>query len=469
MLLNLLVKPLWLYVEALVQNHIGHTAFGTFSAYYALSFVLLAFADLGLNQYATKEMAQGRAFLQESFPALFGLKTAMTLIFPLAVAGAGAAIGFSREDLWLLFWVAASVALLQLLQLFRSVLQARQLFNTDSLFSILDKALLICMIGALLLSTLSLERYVYGRVLATVLAVALAYLVVGRHTGWVWPRWQQQRLLGLLRGSLPFAFMTLVYGLNEKIDMVLLERLYSGREAGLYAAAYRWVDAVMMYLWTVLPIFFAKFATHQQEPAEQKQLLLTGQVMVAVPVVFVVLVVFFYGDKLFWLFSNSTPAELAAMLRFLQILFISVLIHAIAAIYSTLLTSTGQAKAVSWLVAGSLVLNLGLNLLFIPQFGAEAAAWNTVVCAAFVSVGYMVLLYRRYPFRLPYPQLLRLLALTLLLALAHAGLQRVSDHWWLNCALAGLLLVPGVQLLGLLDLRAFLKLPKPTATGEHSR
>ncbi len=44
-----------------------------------------------------------------------------------------------------------------------------------------------------------------------------------------------------------FAFITLLYGLNERIDMVMLERLASPAEASYYAGAYRWVDAVMMY------------------------------------------------------------------------------------------------------------------------------------------------------------------------------------------------------------------------------
>ena len=223
MLLNILVKPLWLYVEGLVQNHLGHERFGLFSALFALCFVLTAFADLGLNQFATREISQGKNFLAENFPTLFSLKLLVLGVFPLLLVGIGWGIGYDSETLYLLVWVAAGISFLQLLQLFRAVLQAQQRFNTDSIISVLDKALLIALLLGLLSMSLSLEGYIFARLVVTVLVVLAAYMLVMKKAGWLKPSFKRSKVVPLLQGSLPFAVMTLVYGLIENIDLVLLE------------------------------------------------------------------------------------------------------------------------------------------------------------------------------------------------------------------------------------------------------
>ncbi len=450
---------MWLYVEGLVQNHLGHAGFGLFSALFALCFVLSAFADLGLNQFATREISQGKNFLAENFPALFSLKLLVLTLFPVLLAGIGWLLGYEKDNLVLLFWIASGVSFLQLLQLFRSVLQAQQRFNTDSLIAVLDKALLIAVLLALLTVGFSLQGYVLVRLLITFLVVLAAYLLIVKKSGWLKPKFQRKKLLPLLRGSLPFAVMTLVYGLIEKIDLVLIERLHSQTEAGLYAGAYRWVDAVMMYAWTVLPIFFAKFAAIHNKPGEQRELLSFGQVIVGVPLIFVCFVVFFYGHNLFWFLTNSTAAELHVMNRNLQILFGAVLINSVAAIYSTLLTATGREKQVSWIVGLGIVINVVLNLIFIPEYGSVAASFTTVAATVFMSVGYVVLLARNQAYNVPFAIAAKLLLFIALSTGIFYALSLPAMHWILASAASGMLMLVLVPLLKLADLKKMLKTP----------
>ena len=57
-----------------------------------------------------------------------------------------------------------------------------------------------------------------------------------------------------------------------KWDQVMLERMAGDVPTGLYAAAYRWLDAFSMYLWIVLPMFFARFAFFPGDVERQGQL-----------------------------------------------------------------------------------------------------------------------------------------------------------------------------------------------------
>ncbi len=340
----------------------------------------------------------------------------------------------------------------QFTQFLRGALQAYQYFNLDSFISVLERFLLIFIVATLLYIGITLESYVYARLASVLLAFGVLYGVFRRKFERFVLRWDGVQLRLLLKASLPFAIINLVNGINEKIDMVMLERLASSREAGIYAGAYRWVDAVMMYLWTVLPIFFAKFAAHQQELPEQQKLLRFGQIVTSVPLIFISLFVFFYGEKLFWQFHNSSVTEINLMRLNLQVLFGNVLVHGFFAIYATILTASNWEITVSKLVAFSIVLNVSLNFIFIPVYGSLAAALNTLVSAIFVSGGYLLLLRPKLRITVPTDLILKLGLCTATLCGIFYGLQFLSAIWWLNTTLAG------ISFLGLLLLTRVIRL-----------
>ncbi|PSR55670.1 hypothetical protein AHMF7605_20255 [Adhaeribacter arboris] len=456
-LLNLLVKPIWLVLENNVQNQMGHAAFGTFAALFSFTFIFTSFTDLGIYHYFTKQMAAVPTFMATHLPVVLPFKTLISFLFPFVMLLAGWGIGYRAEQLYYLTLIGFIFTFTQFTQFLRGALQAHQFFNLDSIISVLERFFLIFIIIVLLYLGITLENYVYARLTSVLLAFGVLCLFFRKKFGSFPAKWDWQQLSFILKASLPFAIINLVNGINEKIDMVMLERLASSREAGIYAGAYRWVDAVMMYLWTVLPIFFAKFAAHQKQPLEQQKLLHFGQAIVSVPIIFVSVFVFFYGEKLFWQFSNSSPAELSLMRLNLRILFANVCVHGFFAIYANILTASNRELAVSKLVALSIVVNVTLNFIFIPVYGSLAAAVNTLFSAVLVSGGY--LLYLRPKLNIPVPGklILKLLLSAGALSGIFYGLLLICAIWWVNTILAGLAFL-GIlivtRVIRLADLRA---------------
>ncbi|QNF34654.1 oligosaccharide flippase family protein [Adhaeribacter swui] len=435
------MKPVWLVLENNVQNQIGHMAYGTFAALFSFTYLFTAFTDLGVHQYFTKQTAANPAFMPAHLPVILPFKTIISLLFPVLMVVAGWVIGYKAQELYYLTLIGFAFTFTQFTLFLRGILQAHQYFNLDALLSVLERFLLIFIIAALLYFGINLEKYVYARLASVLLTFGILFLIFRRTFGAFPARWNSSQLLRVIKASFPFAVINLVYGINEKVDMVLLERLASSEEAGIYAGAYRWVDAVMMYTWTVLPIFFAKFAAHQREPQEQQKLLRFGQVIGSVPLIFMSVFVFFYGEKLFWQFSNSSATELNLMRLNLQILFASVLVHGFFAIYSTILTASNWELTVSKLVAASIVVNVLLNFIFIPAYGSLAAAVNTLLSAVLVSGGYLALLRPKLNITIPFVLILKLGLTTLGLAGIFYILSWFSGYWWLNTILAGFALI----------------------------
>jgi O-antigen/teichoic acid export membrane protein len=87
-------------------------------------------------------------------------------------------------------------------------------------------------------------------------------------------------------------------------------------------------------------------------------------------------------------------------------------------IFGTLLTADGRLRQLNLFAAASLVLNVAVNLLLIPRFGAVGSAWASLTAQSFMALAQVVLSVRlcHLPlatFRLPRPADLRRLVATL--------------------------------------------------------
>lgn len=400
-ILNLLIKSAWILANNVVQDEIGHNAFGTYAALYALGFLFIAFSDFGLNQYTTKTVASDHSLLKQLFPTLLTLRIGLSIFYPIFMMGVGFILGYDSNELLLLLVLCLTQAFTQVIFFFRANFQAFQKFRLDAFASILDRTLLLGIIIFLLYSKqITLNSYVIAGLISVGIAMIAMYFGALKIFGWMAPKWDPKQFKKLIKDSFPFAVITILYSVNDKVDQVMLERMDGSHEAGLYVGAYRWVDATMMFLWTVLPIFFARFAFHIDSPEKQQNLLKFGQGIASLPMLFVAMFAWFYGDQLLFLFDQSTDAELRVMTACVWILFLSVAVNGVFAIFSTLLTSTGHEKFVSWMIAISIVINIALNAIFIPKYGAIASAWTTLISYSFLSISYVVYIEWKLPFGL---------------------------------------------------------------------
>src|SRR5687768_16959820 len=136
----------------MVQDQVGHESWGVFSALFAFTFIFSAFSDMGINQFATKQLAASPQFVDDYYPSLIPVKTILTLIFPFLIVLAGWIWGYTPSELYLLLFIAFSFTLMQFILFFRGTLQANQLFNTDAISSVLDKFVVVLFIFGLILA-----------------------------------------------------------------------------------------------------------------------------------------------------------------------------------------------------------------------------------------------------------------------------------------------------------------------------
>lgn len=175
-----------------------------------------------------------------------------------------------------------------------------------------------------------------------------------------------------------FAITSLLYVVNTRIDIVFLS-LYQIPEAEIayYNAALKLSDISLIpfaVLYTVTAPMFSSL--YSAKKMEDLQLFFTKTTRLACAIITLMLLVFVIGGELFLsLFGDNFKAAYPVLL----ILCITRFIHVFVGPVNYLLMMVNLEKEATWILLISVLLTIGLHVLWIPLYGIMGAAYATLV------------------------------------------------------------------------------------------
>ena len=437
--LNLLVKPIWLFVfDAKIQGETGDD-YGLYFGVLSFSFLFNILPDLGITQFNTRNIAMHTHLLKKHVPALLGTKLVLGLVYFGFVAVLGLAIGYRGLLLELLFWLGINQFLISLINYFRSNLAGLHLFKQDSMISVLDRSIMMIICSVLLWGGVTngefqIRWFVWLQTAAYGLTAVVAFILVLRKSGRLSIRFNWPFSLMIIRKSLPFAVLFVLMSFYSRTDSVMLERLLDNgaEETGIYAQSYRLLDAVNMFALLFASLLLPIFARQIKERLNVAPLVnLAYRLLFAISVT-VAVSCFFYADDLMGaIYQDKTYLDTPAVFAILMFGFIAM---STTYVFGTLLTANGSLKALNLMAAITAVLNIGLNFVVIPRYGALGAAIASLVSQGLAAVIQLLLAQRFFKFTLkPVTVLAFLLFAAGIVALAWGSTHLHSD-WRINFA-----------------------------------
>ncbi len=404
LLANLLVKPLWLLgIEVGVQNAVGNEAYGFYFAVFNLSYIFNILLDLGVTNFNTRNIARHPQLIGKHLSGILGIKLCLLGLYVVVTFTVGALLGYGSQEFRLLAWLCVAQALNSLILYLRSNFEGLLLFKWDSLFSVLDRVLMIVICGCLLwgprLSVFDFHftvfHFVYAQVAAYTLTALLALVVIGRKTHLRRIRWDRRFFLVILKKSAPFALLVLLMASYNRLDPILLRRLATDADAGIYAGAFRLLDALTMVCYLVSVPLLPVFSRLCREDNG-------GELTGTLRLVFWPLMLFAVGsavacsllaEPLMQLFYHEGYAPYVPVFR---VLIFGLVPIGITYIFGTLLTAGGRLRQLNLLATATLAINIAANLLLIPRLGAVGSAWAALTAQTFMAVAQLLLAVRIY-------------------------------------------------------------------------
>jgi O-antigen/teichoic acid export membrane protein len=402
LVLNLLVKPFYLLgIDAGVQDAVGASAYGSYAALLSLSFLLNIVLDLGLTNYNTRNIAQHTHLMGKYLSGVIGVRMVLAGLYALLTVVVGLVLGYSGEQLGVLGWLVLNQALVASILYLRSNIAGAQRFRQDSLLSVLDRVLLIAAVGWLLWARggdapFRIEWFVWAQTAAYGATLLVALVMTLRLSGKVRMGWNPTFSRVVLKQSFPYALLILLMTFYYRTDTLMLERMLpdGAFQAGIYAQGFRFFEAFNMlgYLFAglLLPIF-SRQLKYRESVAPlvvlALRLVLGGSLAVAA-------FVHWNALPVLELIYDQHAALSAPSFVLLIHCFVGV---CVTYVFGTLLTASGDLRLLNWMAAGGVLLNVALNLLLIPRYQAEGAAWASLITQMATALVQVLLAARANP------------------------------------------------------------------------
>lgn len=214
------------------------------------------------------------------------------------------------------------------------------------------------------------------------ICVSIIYYVVWKRFGLVWPRFTKADFKEIVPASLLLGLGSIIAMSYDKIDTIILGYFRPISEVGIYMATYKIIWMIMSFQPVLSMVFFpliAESAGSAQGSARDSQLYLKIFAFFTFPLIAGGLVLAEPFTR-FVIGSEYTGAGLL-----FSVLLPNIFAGGLASYYAgvKLVAMNKNREYVTAVIAGA-VINLVLNLVFIPYWGAQAAA--VVTCLSQLAV-----------------------------------------------------------------------------------
>ncbi len=187
----------------------------------------------------------------------------------------------------------------------------------------------------------------------------------------------------LLTSSIPIMFSSFFITIYNSLNIIMLGFMKSDAETGIYAAAFRFVGLVIAPSY-ILNLAFFPHVSRAQSIDEKRNALRNYSKAIFYVGTFLSFL-FFTFSSFFITFafgSNYTDSIIV-----LQVLMLTVLIMYMNTAYYPPLVAWKKEKIVMYAIGAGAIVNIILNFILIPKYGAVGAAWSTVVSEFMVFLG----------------------------------------------------------------------------------
>ena len=364
--------------SAVVARSLGPAGRGAFGTVAALASMGVMFGNLGLASSNTYFVSRDRSLVPQVVANSLvvsvglGLSAAAALAFGALWSGTGPSVGYAALAIGLA-GVPVSIAYLLLVNILLARLQVLS-FNLIQL-GVRVAGVAFALAVVLAASHSGPAPYLGAGVLAQVVALSATYLRLGIPVRTL----LKSASLHLLKLHIPYAFRAYISAFLAfmllRSDILIVQRLSGNSEVGNYSIAVSMADAIMLLPTSFGLLLFPRLAA-DEDPASRRRttrrfiflvaLLMGAIVAAAVPLA---------GPAIRIVFGQAySPAA-----RMFFLLCVAVALLGVNTILSNHMAAEGMPWAAVWVWGGALLVNVGLNFVWVPALGGNGAALASIV------------------------------------------------------------------------------------------
>ncbi len=395
-------------------RYLGVANFGILSFGLAFSGIMVIFADLGLSSLTVREVARDKELSEKYIKNIGLIKLILSLITFISSILILFIIGYGLETIIVVALITCYSLFASFSIMLYSLFQAHEKMEYQALGAVLNALLLLA--GILLVIYYNMGILSFGLVYFFAgLFIFLFNFIICRWK-FVLPRleidlpfWRE-----LFRGALPLSLAIIFATIAFKVDTVLLSILANNISVGIYSASYRLIEVLLfipsVFIISVYPVFSLLYKSSRESLKFSYEKSFKYLTLISIPIAFGVTLL--ADDVILLLYGTQYTGAVLAL---------KILIWAIPAIFLTDLSniifiSMNRQNVVVKFFIIIMIINITLNVIFIPMFSYIAASVVTVI-TEFTSMLFLSYFLYRYVGKIQYRWIIKPLIASLIMGL----------------------------------------------------
>ena len=256
--------------------------------------------------------------------------------------------------------------------------QATKFFLLSVGLSFLNIALILWFIVGL---ERGAEGYLGARVVANLLFVPLSLFILKKIVNF---KFDLQMLKNGLSFSLPIIPTLLSAWILDLSDRIFIERYFTLQDVGIYSLGYQIALVVTVIaggIHTAYFPFFFKLANSDNQENSKKTLYHTNTIYILIVLLTVFLISFFSKEIVTIMIAH----EYLEAYKIIPLIAIGYLFCQTQGILNLYIQQEKKTKALMYIVLGAAGINVLLNFLLVPKYGAYGAAYATIMSFAILA------------------------------------------------------------------------------------
>lgn len=392
-----IIKILGFIFNVYIVRQLGDERLGLYSTALAYAGIFSIIGDLGMTQYATREIARGRRKADEMFWDLVSIRMILSLIATIFITASAYFVTSYQPTMVLgIFLVCLGFFMHAFFGPVRIILTGHERIDQ---ISVLNTVVQIAFVTVGTLALLKGQSF-HSLIVATYIGVPVAAFfgaITIRRLNLATLRFQitPKNWLPMLKASLPFALITFTLIAATDLDTVLLSLLRSPEEVGWYKAAYNLTFKLLFIKGALLSTLQPQMSRYYGVSKERvgKTFNTTFKILwafsfpIALGTTFLAepLVVLLYTDE--FIKSGIVLAILIWAVPFLNL----------SSLCGSITIASDKEKKAAKVYLTSALLNLISNLIAIPIWGYIGAAVSTVLTEFVTLALFYSVLHSEFP------------------------------------------------------------------------
>ena len=394
---NVFIKPFYIFgIDRTIQNVVGAEQYGMYFTLLNFTFLLQIINDFGIQNFNSKNISQHRQLIHKYFPNIIMTKVLLTIIYSVITVILAIALGYQKYLFPFIVFMIINQVLISMVFYLRSNVAGLGYYKLDSLFSVIDRLLLILLCSILLWhpffqGKFKIEWFVYAQTTTLFITATIVFIFIKKHLNALTFKFNKAFIVLILKRSAPYAIAILMMTIYTRMDTLMIDQLLDDGqyEVGVYGAGYRILDAVNMlgflFAGLLLPMFSRLIKENQSNIIPLLRFSFQTILSIAIPISISVYFFRMQISQQLYVESNAYWANV------LGILILTFIMGATIYIYSTLLAANGSIKKMNQIFVFGILINFVLNYFLILEYKAYGASIATLITQTLMAIGMIIL------------------------------------------------------------------------------